>query len=100
MLREKLEDRIVELVFCPWQELPNELKKLGLDVEAEEEGEIIINNGYQKYGLYDSIEPTIKAVIISGAISGSIRIGYHFPNLMQKVKKKWRENDKRSTTSL
>jgi hypothetical protein len=89
MLREKLEDRIVELVFCPWQELPNELKKLGLDVEIQEEGKsILINNGYQKYGLYDNLEPTIKAVIISGAISGSIRIGYHFPDLMNKVKKK------------
>ena len=71
--REMLENRIVELVFCPWQELPDRLKKLGLSVDIQEDGEsIIIDNGRQKHGLTD-VDPPTKAVMISAAISGSAR---------------------------
>ena len=83
--RELLEDRIVELVFCPWKELPDRLRKLGLDVRVEENGEsIVMNNGHQTHGMTD-VDPTTKAVMICAALSGSFRIGFYFPGLMQKV---------------
>ncbi len=94
--RELLEDRIVELVFCPWSELPAGLNKLGLKTEVTENGEsVIINNGYQNHGLTD-IDPTTKAVIISAAISGSFRVGFYFPGLLPKVKARWKKMSKAS----
>jgi hypothetical protein len=87
-----LEDRICELVFCPWTELPDRLRKLGLQVEVCEEGEsIIINNGYQTHGLTD-IDPPTKAVMICAALSGSFRIGFYFPGLMPKIQKRWKQD--------
>lgn len=95
--RELLEDRIVELVFCPWQELPEKLTKLGLKVNVTEDGEsLIITNGYQVHGLTD-IDPPTKAVIISAALSGSFRIGFYFPGLMPKIQKRWQEVTRKKT---
>ena len=94
--RELLEDRIVELVFCPWHELPSHLKKLGLSVKTQENGEaIIINNSRQNIGLTD-VDPPTKATMLCAAISGSFRVGFYFPGLMPKVQKKWKEVVKKS----
>jgi hypothetical protein len=87
---ELLEDRIVELVFCPWSELPAGLNKLGLKTEVTENGEaIIIDNGYQKHGMTD-IDPPTKAVVISAALSGCFRVGHFFPGLMPKIHQRWK----------
>jgi hypothetical protein len=95
--RELLEDRIVELAFCPWEQLPEGLRKLGLKVDITENGEsVIINNGHQMHGLTD-IDPSTKAVIISAALSGSFEIGYYFPGLMPKVHARWQETSRQKT---
>lgn len=95
--RELLEDRIVELVFCPWQELPTRLRKLGLSVETQENGEsIVINNGHQTHGLTD-IDPPTKAVMICAALTGSFRIGFYFPKLMPKIQAEWSSRSKKKT---
>ena len=89
--RELLEDRIVELVFAPWSDLPKGLRNLGLTIETAENGEsIIINNGYQKHGMTD-IDPPTKAVVISAALSGCFRVGHFFPGLMPKIHQRWKE---------
>lgn len=94
--RELLEDRIVELVFCPWEELPDRLKALSLSVKVEENGEsIIINNGGKNIGM-TNIDPPTKAVMLCAAISGSFRIGFYFPGLMLKIQKRWKEVSRKS----
>ncbi len=93
--REMLEDRIVEMVFCPWQQLPEKLTKLGLKVNVTEKGEsLVISNGHQVHGLTD-IDPSTKAVIIGAVLSGSFRIGFYFPGLMPKIQKQWQENSRK-----
>ena len=84
------------MVFCPWEQLPDHLRKLSLTVKISENGEsIIINNGRQNIGLTD-VDPPTKAVMLCAAISGSFRVGFYFPGLMPKVQQKWKEISKRS----
>jgi hypothetical protein len=95
--RELLEDRIVDLVFSPWQELPEKLNRLGLKVEVTEDGEsIIIYNAYQVHGMTD-VDPPTKAVVIAAALSGCFRVGFYFPGLMPKVHKRWKQFNRLKT---
>ena len=87
--RERLEDRIVELAFCPWLTLPTGLRKLGLTVEMIEGGEtIIICTSNKRIGFCD-VDPSTKAYLIATAICNSYLFEPVFPGLTKKIKTRW-----------
>lgn len=84
-----LEQRIVELVFTPWNELPKEIERSGVKVEIHEDGgSLVIDNGAMRVGLMDC-DPTTKAVQLGFALGGSVWASA-LPNLLPEVQKRWK----------
>lgn len=79
-----MEDRIVDLAFTPWDELPEKLQELNLHVEICDQGKVIrIRNSILELGLTDT-DPQVTAAVIAFMLSGVLwsRI---YPDLIDKV---------------
>ncbi len=87
-----IENRIVELAFSPWNKLPNQLKRIGLKVYLEEDGETLIIDGDNLRVGFSDVDPVTKAVLIATAYCGSTRFSTFFPNLLKKVDRRWKLN--------
>lgn len=86
-----MEERIIQLVFAPWESLPGELKKLGLQCQLEEHGEtLLIRNESFGTALTRNTDPINKAVVIAWVLCGPDWIMF-FPHLLRKVDLKWKE---------
>lgn len=84
-----LEDRIIQLAFIPIEELPDQLKKLGVTVEIHENGgSLVIDNGSMRVGLMES-DPITKAVQLGFGLCGALWASA-MPNLLPGVEKEWR----------
>lgn len=89
-----MEERIIELVFAPWETLPAELKKLGLKCELEENGEtLLVRNESFGTALTRNTDPINKAVIIALALCGP-SWGRFYPQLLEKIDKEWKQRRK------
>lgn len=92
-MQELVENRIVELAFTPWSELPAALRRIGLKVEVEEEGHTLVIQGESmRVGLIDT-DYTTKAVQIAFAYCGA-RWASFLPNLLSKVDKEWKQRSR------
>jgi len=85
-----IENRIVELAFLSWSELPSQLKRIGLKVSLEEDGETLIVDGDNLRVGFSDVDPVTKAVLLATVYCGSVRFSMFFPNLLKKVDRRWK----------
>lgn len=92
-MQDLIENRIVDLAFTPWADLPQELRRIGLKVEVEEEGHtLIIQGDSMRVGLTDT-DYTTKAVQIAFAYCGA-RWAAFLPNLLPKIDAEWKQRSR------
>lgn len=93
MVSKLLQERIVNLAFTSIQQLPIELKRLGLECEVFEKGEcLVIRNEYMRVGLMES-DPITKATQLGFAICGPLWASA-LPTLLEEVDREWRQRRK------
>lgn len=89
------ESIIVELVFTPWEELPNKLKKLGVEFTLYEDRDLIgITNSQMSAGITKGLDPITTAVQFGFGFCG-MNWTKVLPTLLDKVNKRWKEESKR-----
>jgi hypothetical protein len=91
MFNTTISDRIAEMTFKPAAEIGDWLARLGLAVNATEEGAITIHNPWLALttALTDSLDPPTVAVTLAFSLMGA-----HWPqicpSLLPQVNREWR----------
>jgi len=82
--------RLVELVFSPAAQVADWAKRIGLKVERQADGVVILENpGLSRTAIYDGLDPVTRAVCLGFAVAGPFWPQV-LPDLLEAVNKEWR----------
>ena len=86
-----ISERILEMTFKPAREVGVWLERIGMEVDMQDDGTVILHNPYLNFttAIYDSLDPVSRAVVIASTLMG-VAWPQICPGMLEQVNREWK----------